>query len=270
MSYTPPTLPSVRTESRVRSRTPWTVRRKSRPRPPAPQPVGVAGRHLTRRYEVEWLDGEDVLDFTRVAPALPIYEAAFGAFTHGVLIHTTDGPVAVEDLLPGARLECPSGDTVRLMWKGAITLVPGAPTNAAEPDRLYRVTAEAFGPGRPGQDQTFGPYARRVDRDPKVRAALGAETALLPIRAQVDGMSVIEVTPVAPTRVYHLATDRHAAILAGGLEVETYHPGPEAPLSMSEEMMDQFLAFFPYLASVRDFGRLAAPRITSSDLRALA
>lgn len=267
MSYTPPTLPPFPGETptrRVHSEARWTARRVTRP-----QSQSLATK-LTRRFEIEWLAENGVQSSVRVAPALPVFEQAFGAFAHGVLVQTTEGPVAVEDLLPGAFLECAGGHTSQLLWKGAITLVPGAPSMSELPDRLYRVMPDAFGLGRPSQDQTFGPHARRFNRDPKVRAALGAETALVPLSATADGMAVIEVTPVAATRVYHLACEKHETIFAAGMEVETYHPGPDVALSLSDEMMQHFLMFFPYIRSIRDFGRLTAPRITSAELAAIA
>ena len=53
------------------------------------------------------------------------------------------------------------------------------------------------------------------------------------------------------------------------MEVETYHPGPDVALSLSEEMMRHFLQFFPYIRDIRDFGRLTAPRISEIDLQML-
>jgi Hint domain len=266
MSYSPPTLPPfpAQTTRRVVSQPVWTARRVSRPAPTH----GHA--RVTRRFETEWLADGEVHQEMRVAPALPVFEQAFGAFTHGVLIQTTDGPVAVEDLIPGMHLECASGRVTRLMWKGSIMLVPGAPALSDIPDHLYRVMPDAFGLGRPLQDQTFGPHMRRLDRDPKVRATMGCEAALVPLSVMADGYGVIQVNLVSPTRVYHLACETHETILAAGLEVETYHPGPETPLSLSEEMMEQFMAFFPHLTSIRDFGRLAAPRITTDEMAAIA
>lgn len=244
---------------RPRSEQAWTVRRASRP---APQQRAA---RLTRRFETEWLQGSDIMDATHIAPALPAFEKAFGAFAHGVLIQTTEGPVAIEDLLPGMYLECASGRVTQLMWKGSINIVPNAPTLNDEPDRLYRVMPDAFGLGRPVQDQTFGPQARRLDRDPKVRGMLGTDAALVPLSALADGHSVIEVTPVSTTRVYHLVCETHETILAAGMEVETYHPGPETPLSLSDEMMAMFLSFFPHINTIGDFGRLKAPRLSRED-----
>ena len=266
MSAHPPTLPPFpeRESPQVQTPAPWTVRKQTRPAP-APRPVA----RLSRRYEIEWLQDGEVFSATRPALALPVFEQAFGAFAHGVIIQTTEGPVAVEDLCPGMWLEGPEGEVAQLLWKGSINLVPGASASEDAPDKLYRVMPDAFGLGQPSQDQTFGPHARRFDREPKLRASLGTDAALVPLSALADGVSVIEVMPVAPTQVYHLACDRHATILAAGLKVESYHPGPDATYSLSDEMMRQFLMFFPYIRSIGDFGRLAAPRITSEEREAV-
>ena len=266
MSYNRPTLSDLPQgiRSRALSQPAWTARKPSR------TVVPVVNTRMSRRFEFAWLEEGAIHEKTLRAPALPVFEEAFAAFAHGNLIQTIDGPVAVEDLQPGAMLECAAGHTSQLLWKGSITLVPGVSSDADHPDRLYRVMPEAFGLGRPVQDQTFGPHARRLDQDPKMRAALGTSSALVPLRALVDGSSVIEVTPVSPTQVYHLACEGHETIYAAGLEVETYHPGPDAPFSLSDEMLAQFMQFFPHLGGLRDFGRLAAPRINADELLAIA
>ena len=250
--------------SRPVSQMGWTVRRQvSRPLPAVAPAIPKA--RITRRFETEWLIDGNVQSEVSVAPALPIFEKAFGAFTHGVLIQTTEGPVAVEDLCPGMHLECGNGRTSQLQWKGSITIVPGAPSLNDEPDCLYRVMPDAFGLGRPVQDQTFGPHARRLDRDPKIRAAMGVSSAMVPLSLMADGHSVIKVNPVSATRVYHLACEGHESIRAAGLEIESFHPGPETTLSLPDEMMQLFMRFFPYMNSVSDFGRLNAPRLSPDE-----
>ena len=244
----------------------WTVPRANQP---VTRPNPIPKARVNRRFETEWLADGEVQSAIQTAPAFPAFEKAFGAFTHGVLIQTAEGPVAVEDLVPGMHLECADGRVSQLTWKGSITLVPGAPSLSEEPDRLYRVMPDAFGLGRPVQDQTFGPHVRRLDRDAKIRAAIGADAALVPLSAVADGSSVIQVNPVSPTQVYHLVCESHETILAAGLEVETFHPGPETPISLPEEMLQLFMRFFPEMTSIRDFGRLSAPRISAEDLMAI-
>lgn len=269
VSPTLPPFPEQRKISQPTQAPGWTVPRQRMLQSTPPRPA-IPKAQITRRFEIEWLeaDGNTNSDVI-VAPALPIFEQAFGAFSHGILIQTTEGPVAVEDLYPGMFLECRNGRVTQLLWKGAITIVPGAPSLNDEPDKLYRVMPDAFGLGRPVQDQTFGPHARRLDRDPKFRATMGTEAALVPLAAMADGHSVIAVNPVSPTRVYHLACESHEAIFAAGMEVESFHPGPETPLSLPAEMMELFLRFFPHTESIRSFGTLNVPRVTQDEFFSL-
>lgn len=248
----------------VRRHKPWTIRSTSQPPQPVPVPRATG---LTRRYEVTWIDDDGNIDnFLRVGPAIPIFEQAFSAFAHGAVITTQAGPVAVEDLVPGMKVETATGDYVTLRWIGAMTLIPGAPTSGGdEPQRLFRVTADALGFGRPGTDVTFGPAARILNRDPAIRAALGSEAALAPISTFEDGVGVVALTPASPVRVYHLAFDGHHVIRAGGMEVESYHPGPDAHYSMSTEMRTVFLSLFPHMETLQGFGRVLWPRFEAQD-----
>jgi hypothetical protein len=245
------------------------------PQPAAPRDIWQTGEvarraprnlPLARRYEIEWLTPEgDTKSRVEIAAALPAFEEAFSAFAHGVPILTTEGEVAVEDLLPGMTLICGNGAETRLLWKGAITLVPGAPSASGESPRLTRVTADSFGPGRPARDLLFGPAARRLVRGTEVRARCGCEAALQRLDADVDGDVVIALSPVQPVRVYHLMAEGHATILAGGVEVETYHPAPDHALSLSAEMRTVFLSLFPHLDRATGFGRTLWPRLAEAE-----
>lgn len=265
MSYDRPFAPrSAHTSHSIPENKPWTVRNASRPVRPA---VPSRTLPLTRRFELEWLDEDGMAqDITKIAPALPAFEEAFAAFAHGTLIQTEAGPVAVEDLAPGTPLVTAEGDSSPLLWKGAITIVPGAPTLRETPEKLYRVTADAFGLGRPARDIVLGPDARLLTRDPALRAAAGAEAAYVPVCALADGVSVIEVSPVTPIRVYHLATETHHTIIAGGLEVETFAPRAAMPESMSHEMLAAFMSLFPHLTMLREFGRARWPRLSQESM----
>ncbi len=248
----------------TRRHKPWTVRSAGAAAPVARQtPKAIP---LTRRYEVTWMDDDgQVEDFVRIAPAVPIFEEAFSAFAHGAILPTTEGPVSVEDLVPGMAIETTTGEVAVLRWIGAITVVPGAPKALENGQKLYRVTADAFGLGRPATDVTLGPAARLLNRDPAVRNALGSEAALAPVSTFVDGIGVVEMTPVSPVRVYHLAFDGHHILRVGGVEVESYHPGPDAHYSMSQELRAVFLSLFPHVATMQGFGRVLWPRVEARE-----
>ncbi len=221
---------------------------------------------LARRYELKWLDDDGQLrDKIEIAPAMPKFEAAFSAFTHGVLIQTADGEIPIEDLMPGMTIACGNGQEETLFWKGTITIVPGAPTADDAEARLYRVTADAYGPSRPSRDLVLGPSARRLVRDATARQMCGCEAALEPIKQAADGHAVIEVLPVRPTRVYHLMTTNHATILANGVEVETYHPGSGYAAGLSADLQRMFHALFPHVDADEGFGRMLWPHLASSE-----
>lgn len=248
----------VRTAPRPAS-TQWTARKDRRPSAP------VVSVPYTRRYDVTWIDADGFLhDFSRVAPAMPIFESAFNALAHGALVATPRGPVAVEDLVPGMMVETATGEPARLRWVGSITLVPNAPDRGHVPDRLYRIVSDSFGLARPALDVTLGPGARLVDRSPEVCRQTGTEAALAPISTRVDGECVVEIRPAAAVRLYHLSFDAHRVIYVNGLEVESFHPGPEAVYSLSNEMREQFMALFPHKRSLGDFGRMLWPRFEAT------
>lgn len=228
-------------------------------------------RPLMRKYEVVWLSDTGLIeDFHRLGPAVPCFEAAFAAFGRGTLIQTVDGPRAVEDLLPGDMIAGVHHGAQPLRWMGQMTMVPNLPEHEQGQNALTRISADSFGLGRPMPDLLLGPAARLEHRIPEGLSHLGADRAFVPASAFIDGSSVIEISPVAPVQVYHLSLDRHDAILANGLATEAFHPGRISELRLSDDLFSLYLSMFPHLSRVSDFGDLALPRISHSDLQRAA
>lgn len=237
---------------------PWTARR-------SPIDDALTGMP-TRRYDVTWLDESGAASsFARIAPALPLFEEAFSAFARGALIQTDTGPFAVEDLSPGMIVETETGPA-ELTWIGAITIVPDTGTGRTRPQKLYRVTADAFGLDRPMPDLVLGPSARVLSRAASVQSATGAPAALAPIAVLADGASVVEVTPVSPVRVFHLGFRGHRILRANGVEIESFHPGQMSLGRLGPEMAALFMSLFPHVSDLSGFGRLALPRLSEDDL----
>ena len=75
-----------------------------------PAALRTQHRPQLRRYEVNTLLPNGDVDQTRhIAPALPLFENAFCAFSRGSMIDTENGPVAIEDLWPGVEPISPGG-----------------------------------------------------------------------------------------------------------------------------------------------------------------
>ncbi|MHC0053761.1 Hint domain-containing protein [Actibacterium sp. D379-3] len=225
---------------------------------------------LTRRYEVAGLTpvGRHV-DFSTVAPATPDFESACASFARGTLIATLQGPVAIEDLIPGMDLLTADAGPQKLLWVGSMMVFPSLPGLNEDDVRLTRITADTFGLGRPMSDLMLGPRARLLFRHSGCVTMFGTPAAFAPARAFADGTSMISVKPATPVRVYHLALHGQHIIRANGIEVESFHPGDRADTMMDKATWDLFLGLFPHARSIADFGPMPHPRLTAFEYEGL-
>lgn len=213
---------------------------------------------VMRKFEAVHLNNDGRVRRTEhIGPAVPAFEAAFSAFAHGTLITTTRGPVAIEDLEPGMKLITREHGAQPVLWIGAMRLVPQAVATSAHDARMSRVMADSFGFTRPERDLMTGPGARLLRKSPG-----GAEDpVLVPVNSLSDGMNVIDIVPPRPVMVYHLGLRKHSTVLANGLDMESFHPGPDFERNMGRNMLSLFLSLFPHVQEPRDFGRLAYERL---------
>jgi len=224
-------------------------------------------RPLMRKYEVAVLTANgDLETFTRVAPASPAFESAFAAFGRGALIDTDRGPVAIEDLWPGDMLRVGRGQFEPLLWKGSTMLVPGMTEQSPDMDSLIRISADALGIAKPMGHLILGPKARILHHSDAVERITGQRGAFLPVRDFLDGDMVTATRPPSPVRVFHLALARQSRVLAGGVEVETFHPGDPFTLGLRGPTLELFLSLFPQVATIEEFGPLETARLRMSDL----
>lgn len=200
-----------------------------------------------------------------VVPDHPLFLDAAGAMARGTIVRTTAGPVAVEDLMPGDALIGPGGCAATILWIGGMQIAP----DADGPPPLTRVMPDAFGPGRPEADLLAGPGARRLHAQPALRQISGASEVLTPLRDFRDGEGVIAVAPPRPVQVYHLLTERHTVFDAGGILLESFHPGLRADEILEPELRALFLALFPHLTEFAGFGPLGWPRVSGETLARL-
>ncbi len=231
----------------------WTVRKTSE--------IGARALPM-RRYEVTALTPEgEFIDEIRRGPAHPAFEAAFAALARGTILATEFGPMAVEDLEPGIRIETRDNGLQPLLWRGAMTLIPRVEERTGHAC-LFRIPMDAFGPQRPMPDLVLGPHARLVHRSPILHDLVGRESALVPLPAFEDGYNVIRVTPASPVSVYHLGFARHQIIAVNGLEIDSMHPGTELAAQLTDETLRLFLSLFPHVERAGRFGPLSLPRIS--------
>jgi hypothetical protein len=233
------------------------------------QPVGRP-QMRNRKYDVAYLTAnKKIVEFSRMAPALAAFEDAFGALGHGAILQTKNGPMAVEDVLPGDAIRMVSGQYEKLLWCGTMTISPA--DYDANPDHgsLIRITADALGLNRPSPDLVLGPTARLLHRAPGVRTLTGRGAAFIPARDFFDGTNLIALRPAAPVRVYQLGFEKHGSLSVNGLEIESLHPGTAFALGLRGDLLNQYLSLFPHKANLDDFGEMKNPRLRMRDLELL-
>lgn len=188
---------------------------------------------------------------------LPKFNEAFAAFAQGTLLQTETGPMAIEDLQPGQVLATTGEQAEVITWIGSATF---APSDECDRMTLTRVMADSFGVNRPDSFISLGSAARILKTPPEYRGIEENKQLMTPARTFVDGVNVIEVMPPTPIRLFHIGLQRHASILAGGLEVESYHPGHQPLQDLSQTLRDVFMSMFPHIQQVSDFGPMRFSR----------
>lgn len=213
----------------------------------------------TQACDIAYLHSDgSACEARRTVPALPVFEAAFSAFARGTLIATPHGPVAIEDLAPGMKVLTNERGPSPILWIGSMSLRRSE--TAPDALRLTRIMTGALGMGRPMADLMTGPGARIAQRNQSQSANAHSEMVLRPVRDILDGTHVIELCPPGAVQLYHIALRRHATIIAAGLAVETYHPGPGFEHHLTFRQLAQFIELFPHVEHPADFGGLVHPR----------
>ena len=233
-------------------------------RGPLPRP------HLmSRPYEITWLTSTgDVMYDTIMAPAVPVIEAACANFARGSLVATTQGPVAIEDLVPGMGVITSEHGPLPLQWVGSYDMTPRE-AQTSDRGKLFRVTSDAFGLAKPASDLMLAPRSHLLMRHAACKALFGVDLAFAPVRAFEDGVQVIEITPISSVTLFNLAFDRQATVQVNGIEMECFHPGPFAETLLDDEMLYSLLRLFPQARSLESFGPQLIQRLTSFEVRAL-
>jgi hypothetical protein len=224
-----------------------------------------------RRYEVAYLRPNGVIDdFTRTAPAISAFEDAFASLARGALLPTDRGTVAIEDILPGDKVKTATNGFQTVHWRGAMTLVPDRSDQDARRsaglNKLTRISSDALGIGRPMMDLLLGPSARLYHRSPTLERVTGHAAAFVPASDFTDGVNIIKVSPPTPVQVFQLGFANHERITANGVELDSHNPGARHELNLRGDMLALYMALFPHVTRIEDFGMLAHPRLSLHDL----
>lgn len=224
-----------------------------------------------RRYEVSsLLPNGSIAETRHIAPALALFEDAFCAFTRGSLVETAQGPIAVEDLIPGDQILTQDGVSLPLVWKGSTSLVPSRADARGRSHRLTSFMADSLGLQKPNSSVVAGPSARLLRMPPHTQVNADTPALLTPVQLFQDGMNIFETAPPTVIDMFHLCLPQHAVIKVGGLDFETYHPGPDALKLVSYAIKTLYFNLFSHTDTLKGFGPLAFERAPSIEIEQLS
>jgi hypothetical protein len=229
----------------------------------APTPVTAQGTQEKPAFAVRVVDisalrrDGSILIGQRRVPTLPAFDNAFCAIARGTAMQTPNGAVCVEDLQPGDTLLTANGNETEIHWIGSAKFAPPQEDN---PMTLTRIMADSFGMNKPDSFISLGPAARLLKTPVNLRAVADGKVTMTPAHSFVDGVNVIDVSPPTSVQMFHIGVRKHSALLAAGLEVESYHPGIQPMQDMSYSMRSVFMSIFPHFESPGEFGPLMFTR----------
>lgn len=212
----------------------WTVAmNETAPgRPPlAVFPSGLAPRG-TDLWVVSIADRRPV---DRVRPAPP---GGMICFTPGTLIATETGPIPVETLTEGCRLQTKDNGCQPIQWIGQQNL-SGARLHAFPHLAPVRLRAGALDKRVPDAGLLVSPDHRLVLRGSRARALFNADEVLVAARDLINDGTVRVERGLRDLTYIHLMLPAHEIIFANGVEAESFHPA-SADLTLMDATFDAF------------------------------
>ena len=219
--------------------------------------------------------GENLLVFTN-APITPGQTYTFASvsdgpvepydticFTQGTLIDTTDGPVAVEDLMPGDTVLTRDDGEQPVRWVGHRRL--SSWDLRMNPD-LRPIRMIAHGPD--GTDLVVSPQHRVLVAGWKAELLFGVPELLAPAKALCNDRSVRVDHDCNEVSYYHVLLPVHGLVRANGQWAESLLPGPQALKAVCPSQMADYLHHVADGAEIR--ATCALPMLNATEAELLA
>ena len=160
----------------------------------------------------------------------------------GTQILTPRGPVPVESILAGDEVITRDHGVQVVRWAGARSF---AAHGTCAP---VRFETGAFGNSQP---LLVSQQHRMLVEGWQAQLLFGDDTVLVPALHLVND-STVRVVSGGTVQYHHLLLNEHAAIQTNGAWTESFHPGPQALSSVTNDARDELFALFPELRDLDD------------------
>ncbi len=183
----------------------------------------------------------------------------------GTMIDTEHGPVAVEDLKPGARALTLDSGYQPVRWIGSRRL-GAADLHLAPELRPIRLAAGSLGPGSPKRDLLVSPQHRVLVSGWKAELYFGQPEILVPAKSLVNDCDIRIAHDVEDVEYFHVLFDRHEIMVTNGAPTESFFPGDYVLDELNPGILAELRAIFPDLMDQpHRFGAAARPSVKPVD-----
>ncbi|MGR3377577.1 Hint domain-containing protein [Salipiger abyssi] len=186
-------------------------------------------------------------------------------FTPGTSILTPGGPVPVETLREGDRVQTRDNGAQEVQWIGSRRM-SGARLFAMPMLRPVRFRAGALGLEHPHADFLVSPEHRMLLTGPVAQALFNTPEVLVAARDLVNGETVQRDLAVREVTYIHLMLPRHEVLFANGVGTESFHPSNTALSTISEHDRARLLHMMPRIKDdPHSYGAYARRNLSTSE-----
>jgi hypothetical protein len=167
-------------------------------------------------------------------------------FGRGTLIETADGPVAVEDLRKGIRVQTKDNGLQAIRWVNSRAL--DRQDLEHHPNmRPIRIRKGALGNRLPAQDLIVSPQHRVLVSSRIVERMFDDTEVLVAAKhlCNVDGIDIAD--DLEDVEYFHFLFDRHEIVVSNGSETESFYAGQQALRSVGPHARQEIFKLFPDL-----------------------
>ncbi|MFC3616198.1 Hint domain-containing protein [Lutimaribacter marinistellae] len=169
-------------------------------------------------------------------------------FTPGTRITTPTGPVPVELLREGDKVQTRDSGPQEIQWIGRRQMT-GARLFVMPKLRPVRIRAGALGIDRPDDELLVSPEHRMLVRGPVAQALFNTSEVLVPARELVNDSTIGVDLTVRQVTYIHMLLPTHQILWANGIETESFHPANAAFETLTDPDRDRLLRHLPGIDS---------------------
>lgn len=165
-------------------------------------------------------------------------------FTPGTMMLTEAGPMPVEAVRPGTRVQTKDNGCQEVLWTGA-RRISGARLYAMSHLNPIRLRRGALDKDVPDEGLLVSPDHRVMVKGARARALFNTDEVLVAARDLVNDGSIYVDRSCREVHYIHMLLPAHEIVFANGVESESFHPASAGLESLGEDDRARLFAEVP-------------------------